>query len=88
MAETVEGKSGRSPGRPSTSKTEENVEKINEIVDLTIKRLIRSTTWRPDQVPRMSEEEKAGIVEEDITDSASRQCATSQRPRGEAVLSR
>jgi hypothetical protein len=33
-------------GRPSTSKTEENVEKINEIVDLRVKRLIKSTTWR------------------------------------------
>jgi hypothetical protein len=33
-------------GHPSTSKTEENVEKICEIVDLRVRRLIRSTTWR------------------------------------------
>jgi hypothetical protein len=33
-------------GRPSTSKTEENVEKISEIVDLRVKWLIKSTTWR------------------------------------------
>jgi hypothetical protein len=33
-------------GRPSTSKTEENVEKISEIVDLRVKKLIKSTTWR------------------------------------------
>jgi hypothetical protein len=32
--------------------------------------------------------EKAGIVEEKIMDSASRQCASSQLPRGEAVFSR
>jgi hypothetical protein len=34
------------PGRSSTSKTEENVEKDSEIVGLRVKRLIRSTTWR------------------------------------------
>jgi hypothetical protein len=34
------------PGRLSTSKTEENVEKICEIVDLRVKRLIKSTTCR------------------------------------------
>jgi hypothetical protein len=34
------------PGRTSTSKTEENIEKICEIVDLRVKRLIKSTTWR------------------------------------------
>jgi hypothetical protein len=34
------------PGRPSTSKSEENVEKISEIVDLRVKRLIKSTIWR------------------------------------------
>jgi hypothetical protein len=34
------------PGRPSSSKTEENVEKISEIVDLRVKGLIKSTTWR------------------------------------------
>jgi hypothetical protein len=34
----------------------------------------------------MSEEEKAGIVEEEM-DSASRQCTSSQRPRSEAVFS-
>jgi hypothetical protein len=34
------------PGHPSTSKTEENVEKIGETVDLRVKRLIKSTTWR------------------------------------------
>jgi hypothetical protein len=34
----------------------------------------------------MSEEEKAGIVEEEIMDSASRQCASSQCPRAEAVF--
>jgi hypothetical protein len=34
------------PGRPSTSKTKENVEKICEIFDLRFKRLIKSTTWR------------------------------------------
>jgi hypothetical protein len=33
-------------GHPSTSKTEENVEKIGEIVDLRVKRLIRNTPWR------------------------------------------
>jgi hypothetical protein len=32
--------------RPSTSKTKENVEIISEIVDLRIKPLIISTTWR------------------------------------------
>jgi hypothetical protein len=51
MAQTVRGSSGGSEdnehlGRPSTSKTEENVEKISEIVDLRFKRLIKSTTWR------------------------------------------
>jgi hypothetical protein len=30
--------------RPSTSKTEENVEKISEIVDPRVKQLIKSTT--------------------------------------------
>jgi hypothetical protein len=34
------------PGRPSTSQMEENVEKISVIVDLRVKGLIRSTTWR------------------------------------------
>jgi hypothetical protein len=34
------------PGCPSTSKTEENVEKISEIVDLRVKELIKITTWR------------------------------------------
>jgi hypothetical protein len=34
------------PGCPSTLKTKENVEKISEIVDLRVKRLIKSTTWR------------------------------------------
>jgi hypothetical protein len=34
------------PGRPPTSKPEENVEKISEIVYLRVKRLIKSTTWR------------------------------------------
>jgi hypothetical protein len=34
------------PRRPSTSKTEENVKKISEVVDLMVKRLIKSTTWR------------------------------------------
>jgi hypothetical protein len=34
------------PGRPSASQTEENIEKISEIVDLRVKRLIKSTTWR------------------------------------------
>jgi hypothetical protein len=34
------------PGCPSTSKTEENDEKIGEIVDLRVKLLIKSTTWR------------------------------------------
>jgi hypothetical protein len=33
------------PGLPS-SKTKENVEKISEIVDLRVKWLIKSTTWR------------------------------------------
>jgi hypothetical protein len=42
----------------------------------------------PDQAPRMSEEEKAGTVEEEIMDSASRQCTSSHRPHGEAVFSR
>jgi hypothetical protein len=36
----------------------------------------------------MSEEEKAGIVDEEMMDSASRQCATSQRPHREAIFSR
>jgi hypothetical protein len=36
---------------------------------------------------RMSAEENARIVEE-IMNSASRQCTSSQRPRGEAVFSR
>jgi hypothetical protein len=35
----------------------------------------------------MSEKEKARIVEEEIVDSASRRCARSQRPRGEAIFS-
>jgi hypothetical protein len=35
----------------------------------------------------MTEEEKAGIVEEEIMDSASRQHASSQCPHGEAVFS-
>jgi hypothetical protein len=34
------------PGCPSTSKIEENIEKISEILDLRVKRLIKSTTWR------------------------------------------
>jgi hypothetical protein len=34
------------PGRPSTSKTKENVEKISDIVDLRVKWLIKSTTWK------------------------------------------
>jgi hypothetical protein len=34
------------PGCRSTSKTEENVEKISEFVDLRVRRLIKSTTWR------------------------------------------
>jgi hypothetical protein len=33
-------------GPPSTSKTEENVEKIGEIIYLRVKRLIKITTWR------------------------------------------
>jgi hypothetical protein len=33
-------------GCPSTSKTEENVEKISEIVNLRVRRLIKSITWR------------------------------------------
>jgi hypothetical protein len=37
---------GERPGRPSTSKTEENAEKISEIFDLRVKRLIKSTPWR------------------------------------------
>jgi hypothetical protein len=36
----------------------------------------------------MSEEEKAEIVEKEIMDSASKQCTSSQHPRGEAVFSR
>jgi hypothetical protein len=42
----------------------------------------------PDQAPRVSEEEKAGILEEEIMDSASRQCASSQCRHDEAVFSR
>jgi hypothetical protein len=34
------------PGHPSTSKPEENVEKFSDIVDLRVKLLIKSTTWR------------------------------------------
>jgi hypothetical protein len=34
------------PGHPSKARTKENVEKINEIVDLRVKRLIKSTIWR------------------------------------------
>jgi hypothetical protein len=34
------------PGHPSTSKMEENVEKISEIADLRVKWLIKSTVWR------------------------------------------
>jgi hypothetical protein len=75
-------------GRPSTSKTEEHVEKIREIVDLRVKLLMKSTTWWSDEAPKTNEEENAGIVEEKIMDSASSQCASSQRPRGEAVFSR
>jgi predicted nucleotidyltransferase len=41
----------------------------------------------PHQALTTSTEEKAGIVEEEIMDSASSQCASSQRPRGEAVFS-
>jgi hypothetical protein len=33
-------------GHPSASKTEENVEEVGEIVELRVKRLIKSTTWR------------------------------------------
>jgi hypothetical protein len=33
-------------GRPSISKPEENAEKISEIFDLRVQRLINSTTWR------------------------------------------
>jgi hypothetical protein len=51
MAQTVhegweEVEDDERPGRPSTSKTEENIEKISAIVDLRVKRLIKSTTWR------------------------------------------
>jgi hypothetical protein len=35
----------------------------------------------------MSEEEKAGIVEEEIMDSASKQCVRSQLPLDEVVFS-
>jgi hypothetical protein len=42
----VEVEDDESPGRPSTSKPEENVEKICEIVDLRVRRLISSTIWR------------------------------------------
>jgi hypothetical protein len=35
----------------------------------------------------MSEEEKAAAVEEDIMDSASRQCSSSQRPYHETIFS-
>jgi hypothetical protein len=31
------------PGRPSTSKTKESVEKISEIVNLRVKRLIKKS---------------------------------------------
>jgi hypothetical protein len=34
------------PGLPSTLKTEGNVEKTGEIVDLRVNRLNKSTTWR------------------------------------------
>jgi hypothetical protein len=34
------------PERPSVSKTKENIVKISEIVDLRVKRLIKSATWR------------------------------------------
>jgi hypothetical protein len=33
-------------GYPSTIKTEENVEKISEFVDLRVKLLFKNTTWR------------------------------------------
>jgi hypothetical protein len=42
--EEVEG--DELPERPTTSKTEENVVKISEIVDPRVKQLIKSTTWR------------------------------------------
>jgi hypothetical protein len=42
--EEVEG--DERPGCPSASKTEENVEKISEILYLRVKRLIENTTWR------------------------------------------
>jgi hypothetical protein len=35
-----------SMGRPSASKTEENVEKIREIFGMRVRWLIKSTTWR------------------------------------------
>jgi hypothetical protein len=41
-----EGEDDKHPGRPSKYRTEENVVKISEIVDLRVKRLIKSTTWR------------------------------------------
>jgi hypothetical protein len=41
-----EVKDDKRPGHASASKTEENVQKISEIVDLRVKRLIKSTTWR------------------------------------------
>jgi hypothetical protein len=59
------------PGHPSTSKTEGNVERGSEIVDLKVKRLFRRTTWR--SLPGFeNKEEKARIVEEEIMDSATR----------------
>jgi hypothetical protein len=44
MEDQEEVEDNKHPGRPSTSKTEENGEKISEIVDLRVKRLFRSTT--------------------------------------------
>jgi hypothetical protein len=46
MEDREEVEDNKRLGHPSTSKTKENVEKISEIVDLRVKPLIKSTTWK------------------------------------------
>jgi hypothetical protein len=51
-----------------------------------VKRLVAKMLLRgPDQVPKMSEEEKDKIVQE-IMDSASRSCTNSRYPFHEAIV--
>lgn len=78
------------PGRPVTSRTEEKIQKVSEIVRkdrrLSIRMIADTLSGGPYQAEGTSEEEETRFVEEQLVDPPSGQRSRPQCPLCEAVF--